>query len=200
MATSTTLLHRLRDVADEDAWDDFVRRYTPKVFEWCRKNNLQDSDAADVTQQVLLKLVSTMRTFEYDASRGSFRGWLKTVTSNTVRDLGRQWQNRNIRAAGDTAGVNQMNAICDERALNELSGRIEAHYREELLREAEAQVRVRVQPATWQAWHATAIDARSVNEVATEVGMSVSEVYVAKSRVNKMMREVVQRMESAESM
>ena len=141
-----------------------------------------------------------MRGFEYEASRGSFRGWLKTVTTNAVRDLGRQWQTRNIRPAGDTAGHDQLLSISDERALNELTQRIESHYREELLREARGVVEQRVQPATWRAWQGTAVEDRAVSDVAAEVGMSVSEVYVAKSRVNKMMREIVQRMESAESL
>lgn len=196
MATSTTLLRRLRDVSDADAWDDFVNRYSPRVFEWCRRNSLQDSDAADVTQQVLLKLVTAMRSFEYNQQRGTFRAWLKTVTTNAVRDLGRQWQNRNIRVAGDTVTAEQLNSICDPKALNELSERIEAQYREELLREAEARIKIRVKEETWDAWHKTAVEQQKVADVATAVGMTVAEVYVAKSRVNKMLREEVQRMES----
>lgn len=199
MATSTTLLQRLRDVTDENAWNDFVDRYSPKVFEWCQQNSLQDSDAADVTQQVLLKLVTTMRTFAYDSQRGSFRGWLKTVTTNAVRDLGRQWQRRNIRATGDTVTAEQLNSICDTNALNDLSARIEAQYREELLSEAESRVRTRVNSDTWEAWRLTAVEQLAAPEVAQRIGKSVSEVYVAKSRVNKMMREEVQRMEQAES-
>lgn len=198
MATSTTLLQRLRDVSDAEAWNDFVDRYSPKVFEWCRKNSLQDSDAADVTQQVLLKLVTTMRTFEYDQHRGTFRGWLKTVTTNTVRDLARQWQNRNVRAAGDTVTDEQLNSISAPSALDELSQRIEAQYRDELLREAESRIRVRVKTETWAAWFQTAVEQKKAVDVAVTVGMTVSEVYVAKSRVNKMMRDEVQRMEAAE--
>lgn len=199
MATSTTLLQRLRDVSDAEAWNDFVDRYSPRVFEWCRKNSLQDSDAADVTQQVLLKLVTTMRTFEYDQHRGTFRGWLKTVTTNTVRDLARQWQNRNVRAAGDTVTAEQLNSISTPSALDELSQKIEAQYRDELLREAESRIRVRVKTETWDAWYQTAVEQKKVVDVATAVGMTVAEVYVAKSRVNKMMRDEVQRMEAAES-
>lgn len=200
MATSTTLLQRLKDESDSDAWNDFVNRYSPKVFDWCRKNSLQDSDAADVTQQVLLKLVTTMRTFDYDSHRGSFRGWLKTVTSNAVKDLARQWQRRNVRAAGDTVTAEQLNSLSDPRALNELTERIESQYREELLKEAETRIRSRVKPETWTAWHLTAVEQVPAAEAAVQAGMSVSEIYVAKSRVNKMMREEVRRLENVESM
>ena len=195
MATSITLLHRLRDESDEDAWTDFVNRYSPKVFAWCRKHSLQDSDAADVTQQVLLKLVTTMRSFDYDSHRGSFRGWLKTVTANTVKDLGRQWQRRNVRATGDTLTNDRLNALADSRALDELSEQIEAQYREELLKEAETRVKARVKHSTWLAWQMTAVQQVSATAAAAESGISVSDVYVAKSRVNKMMREEVQQLE-----
>lgn len=198
LSTSTTLLARLCDVTDTEAWTDFVNRYSPAVFAWCRNNSLQDSDAADVTQQVLLKLVTTMQTFEYDQHRGSFRGWLKTVTANTVKDLARQWQRRHVKAAGDTITAEQLNSISDPGALDDLSDKIEAQYRHELLKEAEVRVKVRVQPMTWKAWHRTAVELDKVADVAVAVGMTVSEVYVAKSRVNKMMREEVRRMEAAE--
>jgi len=176
-----------------------VNRYSPTVFEWCRRNSLQDSDAADVTQQVLLKLVTTMQSFEYDQHRGTFRGWLKTVTENAVKDLGRQWQRRNVKVAGDTITSDLLNSICDPTALNQLTEQIEAQYREEVLNEAKNQVKSRVKPATWEAWYRTAVDQHKVADVAVEVGMTVSEVYVAKSRVNKMLREEVQRMEAADS-
>ena len=198
MATSTTLLQRLKDESDTDAWNDFVNRYSPKVFEWCRKNSLQDSDAADVTQQVLLKLVTTMRTFDYDSQRGSFRGWLKTVTANAVKDLARQWQRRNVRATGDTITAEQLSSLADPRALNELTDRIESQYREELLKEVEGRIKARVKSETWAAWQLTAVEQIPAAEAAGHIGMSVSEVYVAKSRVNKMMREEVQKLERLE--
>ena len=85
--TSVTLLGRLReDPKDQSAWSDFVARYQPKILQWCRGWGLQESDAKDVTQAVLLKLSRLMATFAYDPSR-SFRGWLKTLTHHAWRDL-----------------------------------------------------------------------------------------------------------------
>ena len=72
--TDVTLLGRLRqDPKDQAAWSDFVARYGPKILQWCRRWRLQESDAQDVTQDVLLKLNGLMATFVYDPS-GSFRG------------------------------------------------------------------------------------------------------------------------------
>jgi RNA polymerase sigma-70 factor (ECF subfamily) len=78
--TSPTLLGRLRqDPADTAAWSTFVLRYGPRIHAWCQQWRLQEADAQDVTQNVLVKLLARMRTFNYDRA-GSFRGWLKTVT------------------------------------------------------------------------------------------------------------------------
>ncbi|MCR9198979.1 MAG: sigma-70 family RNA polymerase sigma factor [Planctomycetaceae bacterium] len=197
LATSTTLLFRLRDVSDTAAWEDFVARYSPKIFQWCCRNSLQESDAADVTQQVLLKLVTQMRSFEYDRSRGTFRAWLKTVTTNAVRDLGRRWQHQNVRGSGDTVTGEQLKSLADPQALANLTAGIEAQYQQELLKEAEARVQPRVQPHTWLAWQRTAVDQVAASDVAAEVDMTVAEVYVAKSRVNKMLRQEIRQMEAA---
>src|SRR5262245_40923759 len=78
--TSPTLLGRLRQTpADPAAWNAFVLRYGPRIYRWCRSWHLQEPDAQDVTQNVLVQLVTTMQTFTYRET-GSFRGWLKTVT------------------------------------------------------------------------------------------------------------------------
>jgi len=71
--TSITLLGRLgQNPKDQAAWNDFVAAYEPKILRWCRGWQLQDSDAHDVTQAVLVKLNGLMATFAYDRSR-SFR-------------------------------------------------------------------------------------------------------------------------------
>src|SRR5467141_2571854 len=85
--TSVTLLCRLRDTPDDAAaWEAFVRRYGPKIYEWCRQWRLQEADAEDVTQNVLLRLAQKLRAFNYDATR-SFRGWLRTLTQNALSDF-----------------------------------------------------------------------------------------------------------------
>lgn len=198
-STSVTLLLRVKVLDDQEAWDRFVTTYAPRVFSWCRHHKLQESDAADVTQEVLTKLVRAMQTFVYDAKRGSFRGWLKTVTHNAVRDLVAECQ-RQGRGAGDTQAGRALAEICDEEATAELEQRITAQYEQELLKEAEARVKDRVQAKTWDAYHGTAIEQQSAQAVAERLKMPVSEVYVAKSRVIRMLREEVERLDaSAES-
>jgi RNA polymerase sigma-70 factor (ECF subfamily) len=78
-STSTSLLGRLRqEPADQEAWAEFVRRYGPQVYRWCRRWGLQEADAEDVTQAVLVRLSARMRTFTHDPAR-SFRAYLMTL-------------------------------------------------------------------------------------------------------------------------
>ena len=85
--TEVTLLARLgHHPKDQAAWGDSVARYGPQLLRWCRRWDLQEADAEDVTQDVLLKLHGRMAAFSYDAS-GSFRAWLKTLAHRAWRDL-----------------------------------------------------------------------------------------------------------------
>ena len=193
LRTSGTLLLRLRQLDDREAWGEFVEQYTPRIFAWCRRYRLQDSDAADVTQEVLGKLVKAIRTFDYDVSRGSFRGWLKTVTNNAVRDFLEDLA-RPGRGSGDTQVGGMLAALQAPDAIKELTASLEEEAEREVLREAEARVQMRVQPNTWEAYRLTALKNVSASDAATELGMPVSEVYVAKSRVLKLLREEVTRL------
>ncbi|MFT5523183.1 MAG: RNA polymerase sigma factor (sigma-70 family) [Pirellulaceae bacterium] len=192
--TSATLLVRLQDLTDQAAWDEFVDRYAPRIYTWCRSYKMQETDAADITQDVLCKLVERMRKFQYDPSKGSFRGWLKTITINVVRDLIRSWK-KPIRGAGDTHNLQQLAAIQDPDAVSQLAEEMESEHQAELLEEAHRQVAVRVKPHNWQAYYLTAVERLSAAEAAEKLGLQVAEIYVAKSRVIKMLRTEVKRLE-----
>src|SRR5271157_3048245 len=83
-ATRASLLVRLRDGGDVGAWQEFVRLYAPVIYGFARKRGLQDADAADLMQDVLRSVSSAVDRLEYDPVRGTFRGWLFTVTRNKV--------------------------------------------------------------------------------------------------------------------
>jgi RNA polymerase sigma-70 factor (ECF subfamily) len=72
--TSVSLLCQLRlDPSNQAGWDQFVVRYGRHIYRWCRQWNLQDADAEDMTQDILVKLMQKLQAFAYDPSR-SFRG------------------------------------------------------------------------------------------------------------------------------
>src|SRR6516165_2178408 len=169
-ATSPTLLGRLRqDPADAAALSACVRRYGPRIHAWCRQWHVQEADAQDVTQDVLVKLVARMRTFAYDAS-GSFRGWLKTVTYHAWRDY-LQGQQRAGRGSGDSA---VLAALHELEAGETLARHLEKEFDLELFEEAAARVRLRVKPHTWEVYRLLTEERVSVAEVADRLGMQVA--------------------------
>ncbi|OWK43177.1 RNA polymerase sigma factor [Fimbriiglobus ruber] len=194
--TSVTLLARLGGAsADAPAWGEFLRRYGPQVLGWCRHFRLQDADAEDVAQDVLLRVSKQMKSFRYDPGR-SFRGWLKTVTRAAWADWLEARRRGFVGGSGDTAARAALESVA---ARDDLVSRLEAEFDRELLDTATAQVRDRVEPQTWEAFRLTAIDGLSGAEAAEQLGMKVAAVYVAKGRVQKLLQEEVKNLDVSES-
>jgi RNA polymerase sigma factor (sigma-70 family) len=183
--TRISLLARLRsDPNDQAAWAAFVDRYGPQIYAWCRHFRLQEADAQDVTQNVLVKLARTLPQFVYDPNR-SFRGWLRTLTQNAWNDFIAE-QQRGVRGAADSQVLDMLQTV---RARDELVNRLQAAFDQELLEQAMDAVRARVEPNTWEAFRLTAVQGMSAAEAAAKLGMRVGSVYQAKSSVQKMLRE-----------
>jgi RNA polymerase sigma factor (sigma-70 family) len=192
--TSATLLGRLRDCpADQAAWAEFVDRYGGQIYDWCRRWKLQDADALDVTQAVLVKLALRMRTFSYDPSR-SFRGWLRTLTQHAWIDFVEGREHRHMETGG-AAASGRLESV---QARDDLLARLEEQFDQELLAEAAARVRLRVEPRTWEAFHLTAVERLPGAAVADRLDMKVATVFKARSKVQKMLRDEVRRLEDPE--
>lgn len=184
--TSLTLLERLeKNPDDPQAWSLFVERYQPRIRRWCVTWGLQHSDADDVSQDVLVKLFGSLRKFRYDPAR-SFRAWLKTVTQHAWLDFlaARRRDPAHTRA--------RMDAIVDlTEAQSDLERQLEDAFEDELLEVATRHVKKRVNPATWQAFHLTAIEGLTGADAALRLQIPVGHVYVAKRRVQRMLQEEV---------
>jgi RNA polymerase sigma-70 factor (ECF subfamily) len=188
--TNPTLLGRLsRDPTDQAAWAQFVDHYGPRIYGWCRKWGLQDADAQDVTQAVLVRLAEKMRDFTYDPSR-SFRGWLKTLAVHARSDF---LEGRQRAAAGGGAAAPELLETVEARA--DLAQRLEEAFDHDLLEAASARVRLRVRPRTWDAFRLTALEGLAGAEAARRLGMKVAHVFVAKSEVQQMLADEVRRLE-----
>jgi len=178
-----------RSPTDEAAWKEFVGRYGPRIHGWCRGWGLQDADADDVAQMVLLRLAARLRTFEYDAAR-SFRAWLKTISQHAWSDLVAARKNQ-VGSGGSQVGV----PFESLQARDDLVGRLEEAYDLELLEKALERVQLRVQAATWEAYRLTAVERLSGAEAAARLNMKVVSVFKAKSNVQKMLQDELRHLE-----
>jgi RNA polymerase sigma-70 factor (ECF subfamily) len=188
--TSVTLLARLRQVPpDQAAWGEFAERYGRKIYGWCRQWNLQEADAQDVTQDVLVRLAQKMQDFDYDPAR-SFRAWLKTVARHAWSD---SWGGR--KRVGAAGGSQVLDLLQTVEAREDLVARLEDEFDRELLDEAMARVRTRVTPRTWRAFELMALEGLSGAEAAKVLEMKVAAVFIAKSRVQRHLQEELQKLE-----
>jgi RNA polymerase sigma factor (sigma-70 family) len=182
--TSLTLLERLQKNPDDpQAWTMFIERYQPRIRRWCLTWGLQDSDADDVAQDVLVKLFAALRKFRYDPAK-SFRAWLKTVTQHALADF----VDARRKDPGRTAGAIDLVAESSD-VRTDLERQMEDAFDSEVLELAMQLVKRRVKPTTWDAFALTAVEGLAGVAAAQKLQMPVAHVFVAKSRVQKMVRD-----------
>jgi RNA polymerase sigma-70 factor (ECF subfamily) len=178
--TPVSLLEQLRQPADEAAWRRFVHLYTPLLYSWARRVNLQDQDASDLVQDVLIVLVRKLPEFQYD-KRKKFRAWLRTVLLNKWRDSRKKSALRAKRA--EEAGFPE---LADPYQTDGLE---EAEYRQYLASRALRLMQAEFETSTWKAFWEYLVEGRPAAEVARRLGITVNAVYLAKCRVLRRLRE-----------
>ncbi len=185
-ATRPSLLIRLRNPGDDEAWRDFVETYAPLVFGYCRRRGLQPSDVADVTQEVMAQVAKSMRDFAYSPDRGRFRDWLGTVTRTKILKFLRRDDRAGKGSGGETAGelIGHIAAPESDTAWTEA-------FQARVMEVALGRIRHGFEASTWRAFERAWIDGQAAPAVARELGITVDLVYVAKSRVLKRLRDEV---------
>ena len=182
--TRASLLLRIRDARDGEAWSQFVEVYAPLVYGYARKHGLQDADAADLVQDVLRAVASAVRKLNYDARLGTFRGWLFTVARTKLADLVDKQRNPG-RGTGES-GVQQLLA---NQPAPQAEQDWNSDYERRVFAWAAERVRREVHESTWQAFWQAAVEGKSAAEISTALGMSIASVYLSKSRVMARLKE-----------
>lgn len=191
--TRVSLLLRIReDDADSrsEAWVEFVERYGRLIYDWCLNRRLQPADAEDVTQDVLVRMARTLKTFEYNPKL-TFRGWLRRVTENALADF---FRDRERRAMMKLSG-SILETLKDVTARDDLVKRLGQSFDLELFERAAAMVQKRVEARRWQAWHLTAVKKIAAEDVSQQLDMKIPTVYSSRYQVQKMISEELQRLE-----
>lgn len=185
--TRTSLLVRLHNHADKDAWEEFFKRYGPVIFGWGRRMRLQDADAENLTQEVLSRVVQSLGTYRREA--GPFKNWLFVISRNEIRKL---WQRTAKRreVSGGTTVQNMLSAQADSAE--------QPLFDEEMLQVALARVRSQCRPKTWAAFEQTSLKGLPIRQVARELGMTEGNVYVVRSRIVHQLRQEIKRLEDGE--
>lgn len=189
--TSTLLLESLKDPRKDAVWREFDARYRPVLTAFARQLGLSQADSEDVAQETLTEFVAAYREGKYDRSRGRLSSWIIGIARNLIADR---------RRVGFRRGENRGDsALADLRNRTRLSRVWEAQRKRAIFSRAVEVLRSSGKTAekTFRAFELVAVRGVPAETAAEECGMTVDEVYVAKNRVTKRLREIVEELTKA---
>jgi RNA polymerase sigma-70 factor (ECF subfamily) len=193
--TRASLILRLPNAADVAAWDEFVSVYGPLVFRVARGRGLQPADADDLVQEVFSAVAKQVGDWVQRTDRGRFRAWLLRIARNIAVNLLTRKPFGTIGVGGDEA-EGRLAEIPE--AVDGLSSQFDLEYRREVFRWAADGVRESVAGTTWRAFQLTHVEGVSIADAARQLGISVGNVYIARSRVMNRLRELAEQFEVRE--
>lgn len=189
--TRDSLILQVKDPANRIAWDEFAQIYRPVIYRIARSRGMQEADAQDLAQQVLMSVASAIGRWQQQDEDTRFRNWLSRVTRNAIiRALTRGPKDQAVGGAAAWSLIDEA-----EVSDHETETLITLEYRRELYLKAARAVRVDVAVETWKAFEMSVVQGVSVAETANQLGLSTGSVYAGRSRVMRRLREAVSRLE-----
>ena len=193
--TRESLMIQVKDPENRVAWEQFVAIYRPAIVRTAVARGLQEADAQDLAQQVLLAVASAIGDWERRGESTRFRHWLRKITRNAI-------VNALTRGPKDraTGGSSIQELLAQHQQTDpETESLIDWEYRRQLYRQAAKTVRGDVQPDTWRAFELTVIDGLSNLAAAKQLGKSLGTIYTARCRIMQRLRDVIAELEASEA-
>jgi RNA polymerase sigma-70 factor (ECF subfamily) len=178
--TSATLLQRLLDHGDDDAWTRLTHLYTPLIRANLGRHLPQAADIDDLTQQVFTVVLEKLPEFRHSGRPGAFRAWLRGICVNRVRMF---WRSRPASVPDPEAALRQL-----EDPDSALSRQWDREHDAFVFRRALEMIEGEFKPSTWQAFRRLALDNAEPEVVAAELGLTANAVFIARSRVLRRLR------------
>jgi RNA polymerase sigma-70 factor, ECF subfamily len=183
--TRQSLLLRAQN-GQTNAWKDLTDLYRPLILGWLNRQGVPASDLEDLSQEVLLSVVTHLPSFQHSGQRGAFRTWLRTIACRRTVDYWRAIDT-NAQATGGSGAIAALEQIADPDS--ELNRQWDQEHDQYVIHCLLDLVELKFEPVSLQAFRRLTLDGARGEEVAQELGLSVGAVYVAKSRVLARIRE-----------
>jgi len=190
--TRTTLVVGLKNLEDQRIWNRFFDSYWKLIYNAAIQAGLKDADAQEVVQETVISVTKNIKDFEYDRSKGSFKGWLMKTTKWKIMDQFRKIQKKNTRECSGSSEF--LENLSNE--LPEVEKYWENNWQQELLESALVKVKEQVKPIYYQVYHMLIRKEMKPKEVSSALGIKTDQVYLAKHRVAEVLKQIVGEMNS----
>lgn len=182
-STRASLLLRVRDPSDSVSWREFHDLYSPLIYRYARQRGLSHADADEIRSSCFETIVKSIEDFDYSPTRGRFKAWLKRIVLNRVIDLKRKTPIIQLE-------TNELAGLQDNQ--QELEKAFDDQWKLSHLGFCLEKVRSKVSDTTYQIFELLT-EGESVDDVRSKLGLSANQVYKAKSKVLKLVREQMKR-------
>ncbi len=186
--TNDSLLVRIRDPQDRDAWLEFMSIYRPLIYRIGRRRGLQHADAQNLVQEVLQKVGHQIPHWQTGQPTGSFRRWLATVARNSSIDAMRR-----VRPDAARGGSSVQQHLHEVAHNNDSNQEFQRELEREAFRWAARRIRDEFTDSTWTAFWSTMVDGKASADVAKQLGKTVGAIYTARSRVMQRLKDELQK-------
>jgi RNA polymerase sigma factor (sigma-70 family) len=196
--TRQSLLSRLKDCDDQESWRSFFDAYWRLIYNAAVKSGLNDAEAQDVVQSTLVSVAKSMPSFQYDPAKGSFKGWLLSLTKWRIADQFRKRQrgiepSRRQPTQSDEAAPDETATI--DRVPDPGGPALEAVWDEEwernLLAAAIERVKKKVDPKQYQIFDLYVLRGWPVMKVSSTLRVNPGRVYLTKHRINPLIKREI---------
>ena len=191
LETRSSLIQRLKATINGESWEEFFHTYWELIYNVARRAGLSEADAQDIVQETVLKVHNSLDRFEYNRKRGTFKGWLRTVTRSRLNDFFKKQQrrpalNQPLEPAGD-----ELQNLEDPKG-PEIEKIWDEEWSKNLIQCALNRTKKLTSPKQFQIFKCHYIDEWTVRETCRTLGVNAAQVYMAKQRVGKIFREAIE--------
>jgi len=194
--TRASLLIRLRQPGNQEAWREFASLYEPLIYRLAARKGFQHADAQDLLQDVLVAVARGIDRLEIGEDKGRFRGWLFRICRNLIVNS-LEKRHRLVVGSGDS---DIFERLSQEPVLNaEEQSVYILEFRRELFHWAARNIREEFQPATWSLFWRTSVEGEPIASAAAELRLSLGAAYAARCRILSRLRKKIEELEDSSS-
>ena len=191
LETRSSLIQRLKATINGESWEEFFHTYWELIYNVARRAGLSEADAQDIVQETILKVHNSLDRFEYNRKRGTFKGWLRTVTRSRLNDFFKKQQRRPALNQPLEEAADELQNLEDPEG-PEIEKIWDEEWNRNLIQAALSRTKKLSSPKQFQIFKCHYIDEWTVRETCRTLGVNAAQVYMAKQRVGKIFPEAVE--------